>query len=115
MGARSGRMRKLWLLLDLHDIELQARYICSEANEWADRLSRDKDLDDWRINKKWFKYAEEQWGEHSVDRFASEISAQLPRSYSAWHDPGYEGVESLAYDWRGEHNWVNPPWGLLDE
>ncbi|KAK3246029.1 hypothetical protein CYMTET_44423 [Cymbomonas tetramitiformis] len=109
------RMRKLWLLLDLHDIELQARYIRSEANEWADRLSRDKDLDDWRINKRWFKYAEEQWGEHSVDRFASEISAQLPRYYSAWHDPGCEGVDSLAYDWRGEHNWVNPPWGLLDE
>eukprot|EP00854_Cymbomonas_tetramitiformis_P005710 gene5710-biopygen5729 len=72
------RMRKLWLLLDLHDIELQARYIHSEANEWADRMSRDKDLDNWRINKKCFKYAEEQWGEHSVDRFASEISAQLP-------------------------------------
>ncbi|KAK3251021.1 hypothetical protein CYMTET_39632 [Cymbomonas tetramitiformis] len=109
------RMRKLWLLLDLHDIELQARYIRSKANEWADRLSRDKDLDDWRINKKWFKYTEEQWGEHSVDRFASEISAQLPRYYSAWHGPGCEGVDSLAYDWRGEHNWVNPPWGLLDE
>ncbi|KAK3273086.1 hypothetical protein CYMTET_18658 [Cymbomonas tetramitiformis] len=109
------RMRKLWLLLDLHVIELQARYIRSEANEWADRLSRDKDLDDWRINKRWFKYAEEQWGEHSVDRFASEISAQLSRYYSAWHDPGCEGVDSLAYDWRGEHNWVNPPWSLLDE
>ncbi|KAK3238202.1 hypothetical protein CYMTET_51766 [Cymbomonas tetramitiformis] len=22
---------------------------------------------------------------------------------------------SLAYDWRGEINWVNPPWALLDE
>eukprot|EP00854_Cymbomonas_tetramitiformis_P034060 gene34060-biopygen8622 len=109
------RMQKLLLLLDLHDIELQARYIRSEANEWADRLSRDKDLDDWRINKKWFKYAEEQWGEHSVDRFASEISALLPKYYSAWHDPGCEGVDSLAYTWRGEPNWVNPPWGLLDE
>ncbi|KAK3272990.1 hypothetical protein CYMTET_18741, partial [Cymbomonas tetramitiformis] len=55
------RMRNLWLLLDLHDIELQPRYIRCEANEWADRLS------------------------------------------------------SLAYDWRGETNWVYPPWGLLDE
>ncbi|KAK3266617.1 hypothetical protein CYMTET_24769 [Cymbomonas tetramitiformis] len=109
------RMRKLWLLLDLHDIELQARYIRGKANKWADRLSRDKDLDDWRINKRWFKCAEEQWCEHSVDRFASEISAQLPRYNTAWHDPGCEGVDSLAYDWRGEHNWVNPPWGLLDE
>eukprot|EP00854_Cymbomonas_tetramitiformis_P008481 gene8481-biopygen8602 len=46
------RMRKLWLLLDLHDIELQARYIRSEANEWADRLSRCEDIDDWRLNRR---------------------------------------------------------------
>ncbi|KAK3269832.1 hypothetical protein CYMTET_21730 [Cymbomonas tetramitiformis] len=46
------RMRRLWILLDLNDIELQARYIRSEANEWADRLSRDRDLDDWRLNRR---------------------------------------------------------------
>ncbi|KAK3287031.1 hypothetical protein CYMTET_5441 [Cymbomonas tetramitiformis] len=44
------RMRRLWILLDLNDIELHARYIRSEANEWAGRLSRDKELDDWRLN-----------------------------------------------------------------
>eukprot|EP00854_Cymbomonas_tetramitiformis_P034166 gene34166-biopygen17779 len=33
------RMRRLWVLLDLNDIELQARYLRSEANEWGDRLS----------------------------------------------------------------------------
>ncbi|KAK3284535.1 hypothetical protein CYMTET_7830 [Cymbomonas tetramitiformis] len=76
------RMRRLWLLLDLHDIELQARYIRSEAN---------------------------------VDRFASEISTRLPRYYAAWKDPKCEGVDSQTYDWRGENNWVNPPWALLDE
>ncbi|KAK3233099.1 hypothetical protein CYMTET_56584 [Cymbomonas tetramitiformis] len=45
------RMRRLGLLLDLHDIELQARYIRSEANVWADNLSRCEDLDDWRLNR----------------------------------------------------------------
>ncbi|KAK3284269.1 hypothetical protein CYMTET_8070 [Cymbomonas tetramitiformis] len=44
------RMRRLWSLLDLNDIELQARHIRSEANEWADRLSRDTDIDDWKLN-----------------------------------------------------------------
>ncbi|KAK3266442.1 hypothetical protein CYMTET_24932 [Cymbomonas tetramitiformis] len=34
------RMRRLWSLLDLHDIELQARCIRSEANVWADNLPR---------------------------------------------------------------------------
>ncbi|KAK3268079.1 hypothetical protein CYMTET_23396 [Cymbomonas tetramitiformis] len=109
------RMRRLWLLLDLHDIELQARYIRSEANVWADNLSRCEDLDDWRLNRDWFVWANKQWGPYTVDRFASEISAQLPRYYAAWKDPKCEGVDSLTYDWRGENNWVNPPWAMLDE
>ncbi|KAK3233094.1 hypothetical protein CYMTET_56579 [Cymbomonas tetramitiformis] len=109
------RMRRLWLLLDLHDIELQAWYICSEANVWADNLLRCEDLDDWRLNRDWFVWADKQWGPYTVDRFASEISAQLPRYYAAWKDPKCEGVDSLTYDWRGENNWVNPPWALLDE
>eukprot|EP00854_Cymbomonas_tetramitiformis_P000289 gene289-biopygen203 len=109
------RMRRLWSLLDLHDIELQARYIRSEANVWADNLSRCEDLDDWRLNREWFEWANKQWGPFTVDRFASEISTQLPRYYAAWKDPRCEGVDSLAYDWRGEKNWVNPPWALLDE
>ncbi|KAK3248872.1 hypothetical protein CYMTET_41678 [Cymbomonas tetramitiformis] len=109
------RMRKLWPLLDLHDIELQVRYIRSEANEWADRLSRCEDIDDWRLNRRWFEWADSHWGPHTVDRFASEILAQLPRYFAEWFDPHCEGVDSLAYDWRGENNWVNPPWGLLDE
>ncbi|KAK3259604.1 hypothetical protein CYMTET_31407 [Cymbomonas tetramitiformis] len=109
------RMRRLWLLLDLHDIELQARYIRGEANMWADNLSRCEDLDDWRLNRDWFVWANKQWGPYTVDRFASEISAQLPRYYAAWKDPRCEGVDSLTYDWRGENNWVNRPWALLDE
>ncbi|KAK3276674.1 hypothetical protein CYMTET_15272 [Cymbomonas tetramitiformis] len=109
------RMRRLWILLDLNDIELQARYIRSEANEWADRLSRDRDLDDWRLNRRWFQWAEREWHQHTVDRFASELSAQLPSYYAQWHDPGGEGVDSLAFSWLGEVNWVNPPWSLLDE
>ncbi|KAK3268876.1 hypothetical protein CYMTET_22646 [Cymbomonas tetramitiformis] len=90
------RMRRLWLLLDLHDIELQARYIRSEANVWADNLSRCEDLDDWRLNRDWFVWANKQWGPYTVDRFASEISAQLPRYYAAWKDPKCEGVDSLT-------------------
>eukprot|EP00854_Cymbomonas_tetramitiformis_P034200 gene34200-biopygen19794 len=77
------RMRRLWLLLDLNDIELQ----------WADT----------------------EWHNHTVYRFASELSTQLPRYYAQWYDSGCEGVDSLAYSWLGEINWVNPPWSSLDE
>eukprot|EP00854_Cymbomonas_tetramitiformis_P034125 gene34125-biopygen14559 len=82
---------------------------------WADRLSRDRDLDDRRLNRRWFRWAEREWHRHTVDRFASELSAQLPRYYAQWHEPGCEGVDSLAFSWLGEVNWINPPWSLLDE
>ncbi|KAK3269314.1 hypothetical protein CYMTET_22236 [Cymbomonas tetramitiformis] len=108
-------MRRLWLLLGLNDIELQARCIRSKANKWVDRLSRDRDLDDWRLNWRWFQWAEREWHRHTVDRFASELSAQLPCYYARWHAPGCEGVDSLAFFWLGEVNWVNPPWSFLDE
>eukprot|EP00854_Cymbomonas_tetramitiformis_P005864 gene5864-biopygen5891 len=61
------------------------------------------------------KWAEREWHRHTVERFASELSAQLPRYYAQWYDPGCEGVDSLANSWLGEVNWVNPPWSLLDE
>eukprot|EP00854_Cymbomonas_tetramitiformis_P034525 gene34525-biopygen32639 len=89
---------------------LGARYIPSKADEWARTLTAGGSTSAGSST-----LTEEQWGKHSVDRFALEISAQLPRYCSAWHDPGCEGVDSLTYDWRREHNWVNPPWSWLDE
>eukprot|EP00854_Cymbomonas_tetramitiformis_P000738 gene737-biopygen615 len=76
---------------DLEDIELLARYIRSEANVWADNLSRCEDLDNWRLNRDWFVWANKQWGPYTVDRFASQISAQLPRYCAAWRDARCEG------------------------
>eukprot|EP00854_Cymbomonas_tetramitiformis_P019537 gene19537-biopygen20164 len=79
-------MRRLWILLDLNDIDLSARCIRSEANEWAERLSRDGD--DWCPNRRWFRWAEQEWHRRMVDHFASELSVQLPQYYAQWPDTG---------------------------
>ncbi|KAK3263167.1 hypothetical protein CYMTET_28015 [Cymbomonas tetramitiformis] len=50
-----------------------------------------------------------------MDRFASELSAQLPCSCTRWYDLGCKDADSLAHSWQGEVRWVNPPWSLLDE
>eukprot|EP00854_Cymbomonas_tetramitiformis_P011758 gene11758-biopygen12070 len=76
-----------------------ARYTRSVANESANRLSRDRDLDDWRLNRRWFRWAEQEWHRHMVDRFASRLSAQLPRYYVQWYDPKCEGLDPVAYSW----------------
>eukprot|EP00854_Cymbomonas_tetramitiformis_P034028 gene34028-biopygen4774 len=89
-------MRRLWILLDLYGIELQARDIRSEANDWADRVSRDRDLDDWRLKRRWFQWAERDWHWHMVDRFASALSAQ-------WVT-GADGLTRVAYDDGGQED-----------
>jgi hypothetical protein len=38
-----SELRKLFLLTDEHDISIRTKYICSAANVWADRLSRETD------------------------------------------------------------------------
>ncbi|KAK3273536.1 hypothetical protein CYMTET_18226 [Cymbomonas tetramitiformis] len=87
------RMRRLWILLDLNDIELQASGRSGNGTGSG--------VLGFRV--------------YVRVRFASELSAQLPRYYAQWHDPGCEGVDSLAFSWLGEVNWVNPPLSLLDE
>ena len=111
-------LRRLWFLCDINNVELRTQYIRSAANVWADALSRDLDVDDWKLNPKEFQRKDREWGGptgHTVDRFASWTSAQLPRYYSENRDPECEGTNSLSHDWTGEQNWVNPPWNLLPE
>jgi hypothetical protein len=48
-------LRKLWWIMDIHDIALRAKYIRSAANVWADRLSRERDATDWMFNPALFR------------------------------------------------------------
>jgi hypothetical protein len=43
-------LRRLWFLLDTHNITIRARYIRSAANVWADKLSRHLDNDGTRLD-----------------------------------------------------------------
>eukprot|EP00854_Cymbomonas_tetramitiformis_P022142 gene22141-biopygen22846 len=47
----------------------------------------------------------------------SGILVDMPtaRYYAQWWDPCCEGVNVVAYDWRGKLNRIIPPWGLLHE
>jgi hypothetical protein len=116
--AMMAELRKLWFLLDTHNIWIRPEYIRSAANAWADRLSRETDTDDWQLNPRVFAMLSGLWGRPSLDCFASSTNRQLPRFYARWLCPGAEGVDVLARspaDWRREHNWCNPPWSLLEE
>ncbi|KAK3262659.1 hypothetical protein CYMTET_28498, partial [Cymbomonas tetramitiformis] len=68
-------MRRLGCLLDLHNIELQAKYIRGEVSVWGDKGPGARTVD-----RRWFECADTQEGVHIVDRFVSKISADLLRN-----------------------------------
>jgi hypothetical protein len=111
-----GLIRRLWWLLDTHDISLHPVYIRSAANVWADALSRQVDPADWSLSSAAFHLMESRWGPHTVDCFASENTALLPRFFSAWASPTSSGVDAFAQPgWASENNLCVPPTECLDQ
>ena len=113
-----SELRKLWWLLDTNNISLRAKYIRSAANIWADKLSREHDYSDWRLDPRVFASIQRAWGACSVDRFASATNALLPRYNSLMRDPLSEHTDCLSLSdamWRREINWCHPPRALLSQ
>eukprot|EP00873_Tetraselmis_striata_P033139 jgi/Tetstr1/453403/TSEL_040385.t1 len=71
-------LRKLWHLLDIHDISIRPRYIQSAANVWADRLSREMDDSDWQLNPRIFAYMQRLWGRAMAVQPSLQYSVQYP-------------------------------------
>ncbi|KAK3244028.1 hypothetical protein CYMTET_46348 [Cymbomonas tetramitiformis] len=80
----------------------------------ADYLAGIYDGDDWQLNPYWFRWLDGLWGQHTVDRFATDKNALLPRFNSRWWCPGSENIDCFSLtDWWLENNWCNPPFGLV--
>ncbi|KAK3239125.1 hypothetical protein CYMTET_50925 [Cymbomonas tetramitiformis] len=65
----------------------------SEANEWADRLSREKD--GWHVNRRWFEWAERVRGMGTL------WTASRPRRGQLGHPP-WSLLDEVAHKPRGE-------------
>ena len=90
-------------------VRLNVTWVPREENQMADTLSRVTDSDDWRLCIETFRLLDDLWGPHSVDRFASNLSFQLPRFNSRWWCPGSEAVDAFTQNWAEENNWCVPP------
>jgi hypothetical protein len=112
--ALMAETRTLFDILDTLDVTSTDEWLATHLNVEADRLSREADSGDWRLNPAEFRRLDRDWGPHSVDRFATENNTQLARFNSAWAQPTSEGVDAFAQTgWADERNWCNPPWALL--
>ena len=89
-------------------------YIPGEQNTRADRLSRMKDRNDWRLNRREvFSEISHLMGSFSGDMFASCRNRQLPVFWSWMNDPEASAVDALRQPWHDVNGYANPPWVLI--
>ena len=106
--------RNIWDLAIRNCITIQAKHLAARLNTEADRLSRLSGQYEWYIHPCLFQYIDNLYGPHTIDRFGSILTHQLPRYNSLFWDPGTEGVDALYQtNWESEVNFVNPPFRLL--
>ena len=97
-----------------YNITIRARYLQGQKNQVADKLSRRLDHHEWMLARSMIAYLDSLWGPHTIDRFASALSTQLPKYNTRYLDPNGMGIDALAQlDWGLENNYVNPPIRLL--
>lgn len=85
-------------------IHIEPEWIPREQNELADYCSRLVEYDDWSLNPAVFKWLDELWGPHSIDRFADHVNTQTQRFNSRFWMPGSEAVDTFTCDWSMENN-----------
>ena len=53
--------------------------------------------------------ADFRWGPHSIDRFSSFKTRQVPRFCSRWLNPSMKYLDAFTASWQSENNWLFPP------
>lgn len=108
-------MAELWVLqkpLTQPGLSIESSYIPTVINRYADRLSRIKILDEWRINCREIQPVPDQLLA-TTDRFSDNQNFLFSRFSSEYASPGSLATGALAQDWRSEINFWNLPIELL--
>ena len=113
MTSRTPRimaeLRVLMGILESGDIRLRARHIRSEANVWADALSRRNEATGHAVTSRMFQELERRFGAHTVEWFTTSDRAHLARFFSLTRTPNATGFEPFAESWKCENGLAVPP------
>jgi hypothetical protein len=105
----------IWEVALTNSITMSAKYLAGSLNQEADTLSRISAPYIWRLAPAVYRYLDRLWGVHTIDRFSSLATAQIPVYNSQYWDPHTSGVDALAQsDWATHNNYVCPPFRLLN-
>ena len=118
LGGRSRFLsevaHRLWRVTNQFGITLRAVHRPGVENRRADLLSRWKqDSTDLKLDPKYFRLAEQRWGRHTVDLFATRLNRQVGRFVSWRPDPEATAVDAFQFPLIGENPWCFPPEALI--
>ena len=92
-----------------NSIQLYPEWIPRSENFSADLFSKDIDKDHYMLNPHFFAIADVRWDPHTIDRFSSFKTRQIPRFSSRWLNPCMEYLDASTASWSGQNNWLFPP------
>lgn len=90
-------------------INIDIQWIPRQENIKADYISNIIDYEDWGVTKEFFRFMDELWGPHTIDRLANSYNKKLERFNSLFWNPGSENVDCFCQNWSDENNWLVPP------
>ncbi|XP_071123465.1 uncharacterized protein [Mytilus edulis] len=117
VGSKKSILQNI--AVDIHNIcsekniTLNSKWLPRADNQYADKLSRNTDNDDWGIHGELFNYFNGTWGPYNIDRFATHYNTHCTRFNSKHWCPGSEGIDAFSQNWGKDTNWLVPPPSLV--
>jgi hypothetical protein len=90
---------ELFSLCSEQRIELRPEWLPRDQNVRAYYLSKVRDVDDFGLSAETFAFVSGVFGPFTVDRFASEQIAKLPRFDAFYWCPGAAAANTFTQDW----------------
>jgi hypothetical protein len=106
--------KNLWTYLAEKGITLTAEWLPTKLNDRADFQSRNvSDSAEWKLKPSVFRMICAQWGQPSVDLFASRTSHQMDQYMSLKMDPQAIAIDAMQQTWDNMFPFAFPPFCLL--
>ena len=120
-GSKTLELQDLvsWIydITERYNFGIRAVWIPRSLNERSDFNSHLNEYNhyDFCLIREAFGHLEHMFGPHSIDRFSSDNSAQLPRYNTKYFSPKAEALDAFSLNWDGDNNYVFPPPSLVGQ
>ena len=107
--------RQIWMWCKERNVWVSAAYLTSKENEIADKMSRiSHNNSEWSLSNEIFQKLVENFGQPSIDMFATRLNYKCER-YVAWQpDPYSVAVDAFSLDWASEKLvYIFPPFCII--